>query len=405
MRKKILFLICSVGMCLFLTSCWDRTELNQLAITSATGLDWENGEWVVSYQVVIPSAISAAMSAVGGGASKLPIIVYSTKGKTIRDAVWRSTFESPRKLFFAHTRVLVVSEQAARRGLAPLIDGYLRNPDSRETVSVLISEGSARRILEQLMQIQIVPGDGMKETIRGEAKYFSALPNVNINKLAMGLASSTRSAVIPEILISGSPDITTEEELNHTSLTSKLRLGRLAVLREDKLIGWLSKNEAMGVSYIRNHVDTTVFTFACKLSESEKNSEIRLTQSTTKLSPVRVNGHYVMRIKVKAEGSLIETACSDNLNKPEIIAHMEKQLESEITETITASWLAVKQLKTDVLGFGDIIHRKYPKEWKKLSKDWEAAFLQIEIKPQVNVTLKRVGLSSQSFKAFTEKGQ
>lgn len=397
------FIAMIVGLAILLTGCWDRTELNELAITSATGIDWDQGEWIVSYQVVIPSAISAAMSAVGGGAAKLPIIVYSTKGKTIREAVSRSSMESPRHLFFSHNRVVIVSEEAARKGLNPLIDVYFRNADSRETVTMLIAEGKARWILEQLMQIQIIPGDGIQGTMKEEAQDYSALPYVRMFDLAMSLVSPAKSAVIPEILVSGSPGVTTAEALNKTSLTSKLRLGRLAVFNQDKMVGWLGRNDAMGVAFIRNRVEATVLAFPCRSSEKEGISTIRLTNSTTKLIPKKIKDQFVMKVKIEGEGTLMEADCSGDLIKPETVAQIEKQLEEKVKEMVLASWSATRKLKTDVVGFADVISRKYPKEWMQLSKNWAPAFEQIEIEPDVKMSIKRMGLSNKSFKDLVEK--
>ncbi len=404
MWRKGLGFVLSIGVCLAATGCWDRTELNELAITSATAVDWKDGQWVVSYQVVIPAAISAAMSAVGGGAAQLPVIVYSTNGKTIREAVSHSSLESPRQLFFSHNRVVVVGDAAARQGLTPLIDEYFRNSDSRETVSILIAEGNARTILEQLMQIQIIPGDGIEETMRGESEDFSALPYVRVYDLAMGLVSPAKSAVLPEILVSGSPGVTTADALNHTSLTSKLRLGRLAVLRQDKMVGWLARDNGLGVAFMRNQVKTTTLAFPCNPAERKESSSFSLTRTTTKLTPrMEARGHMVMHIAVKGEGTLLETNCTLDLNKPEVISQMEKQLEDKIKETITTSWKATKKLQTDIVGFADVIHRKYPKQWKEWSKNWQSAFVKIEIDPEVDISIKRVGLSNKSFKKLTEK--
>lgn len=399
--KKYIAIFLSIAF--LMTGCWDRTELNELAITSATGVDWDKGEWIVSYQVVIPSAISAAVSAVGGGAAKLPVVVYSTQGKTIREAVSRSTLESPRKLFFSHNRVVVVSEQAARQGLSPLIDLYLRNPDSRETVTVLLSEGKARDILDQLMQIQIIPGDGIQGTMRGEAEILSALPYVRMYDLAMSIVSPAKSAVIPEILVSGSKGVTSADALNNTSLTSKLKLGRLAIFSQDKMVGWLTRDEALGAAYIRNQVKSTVLSFPCSSADKEESSTFRLLHTTTQLTPKKVKDQFVMKVAITGAGNLLETNCSGELNKPEVIAQMEKQLQEEIKDTVMSGWTATRRLKTDIVGFADIIYRKYPKEWKELSKNWPTAFEQIEIEPSVKITIKRMGLSNRSFKQFIEK--
>lgn len=389
---------------MLLTGCWDRRELNQLAITSATGIDYKNGQWNVSYQVIIPSAISAAMTAVGGGAAKLPVIVYSTQGPTIREAVWKSAMESPRQLFFSHTRVVVIGREAASQGLTPLIDVYLRNPDSRETVSVLISDGTGREIMEQLMQIQIIPGDGIEETMVGEARNMSVLPNVKMYDLAMELLGPSRSAIIPEILVSGSKGVTSADDLNRTALSSKLRLGRLGVLRRDKFVGWLSDEEALGVSFMRNDVKMTSFAFPCNRSRPDNNSTFRLMKSQTKLTPRRTgDGGLEVEVAVKGEGTLLETNCPMDLNKPDSAKTMEEQLERQIVEKIDSSWLAVKKLNTDVIGLANCIHRRYPKLWKELAPDWDRKFQEVEIRAKADITIKRMGLSGKSFKLQEDK--
>lgn len=43
---------------LLLAGCWDRRELNQLAITLAIGIDKVEDDYQVSAQVVVPSVVS-----------------------------------------------------------------------------------------------------------------------------------------------------------------------------------------------------------------------------------------------------------------------------------------------------------------------------------------------------------
>lgn len=397
-------IVLSIGACLSLAGCWDRRELNELAITAATAIDWEEGNWVVSYQVLIPSAISGAMTTTGGGAGKLPVIVYSTSGDTIREAVMRSSLESPRKLFFSHTRVVVIGEAAARHGLNELLDVYFRNSDSRETVSVLVTQGSGRKILNQLMQIQIIPGEGIEETIRYEARDYSALPNVKIYDLAMQIVSSSKGAVLPEILISGDQGVTNADELNKTALSSKLRLGRLAVLREDKLVGWLSRDDALGVAFLRNMVSSTSVSFACKPAEPVDTSTFMLEKSETKLSPQFKDGRYVMKVGIEAEGRIQETNCKINLTDPVTVQQMEEQLERKVEDLLRQSWKATRKIGVDVVGFADTVHSKNLGQWRRLKNQWPTVFSRIEIEPHVKISIRRIGLSDKSFSSLTGSG-
>jgi spore germination protein KC len=398
--RNIAACVAAILVCGILSGCWNRIELNELSITSATAFDMEGDEWVITYQIVTPSAISSGMGVAGGGTSQSPVSVFSTRGRTIREAVNQGALENPRWLFFSHTNILVVSEKVARKGLSQILDLYYRNPESRETVNVFISAGSPRTILEQLMHTERIPGLGIREIAANEAQFSSILQRVMMYELAMALTGEARSAVIPEILIAGGEPETSLDDLKKTYHSSKVRMGRLAVLHDDKLTGWLTKEESLGVSFIANKVKASTIAFSCKQSDgNDYNSSFRLESSSTKLKPTYSNGRFVMSVDIKGSGNLVETGCAMDLSDPKVIKGLEKQLEAEVAQTVEKSWQAVKHLKTDVVGFADAVHRKYPKVWKKIKQDWESAFVNIQIEPHVTISMNRIGLSNKSFKA------
>jgi spore germination protein KC len=387
-----------------LPGCWNRVELNELSITSATAFDLDGDDWLISYQVVTPSAISTGMGISGGGLSQSPVIVFSTRGRTIREAVNQSTLEHPRRLFFSHTNVLVISEKVARRGLNQILDLYYRNPDARETVNVLITTGNARSILQQLMHTEKIPGIGIRQIILNESRNSSMLPSVMMYELAMGLTSGAKSAVIPEIVLSGEPAEASLNALKKSFNASKLKMGKLAVIHEDKLAGWLTKEEGFGVSFITNKVNSSTMPFSCKQPDGKTyNSSFRMETSSTKLTPRKENGHFIMNVNIKGSGVLVESNCALDLTKPEVIKQLEQQLQEEITRIVKKSWQATKRLHVDVLGFADVIHRKYPKEWKKVKNDWASEFVKMKIEPHVTISMDRIGLNSKTFQS-PEKG-
>ncbi|HPD01686.1 MAG TPA: Ger(x)C family spore germination C-terminal domain-containing protein, partial [Acetivibrio sp.] len=52
---------------------------------------------------------------------------------------------------------------------------------------------------------------------------------------------------------------------------------------------------------------------------------------------------------------------------------------------------AQKELKTDIFGFGEEIHRKHPKLWKKLKKEWSNKFPDLPVNITVEVETKQLG--------------
>ena len=52
-----------------------------------------------------------------------------------------------------------------------------------------------------------------------------------------------------------------------------------------------------------------------------------------------------------------------------------------------------QELNADVFGFGEALHRKYPKQWKELEKDWDEIFPELEVEIVVETQVSRSGIS------------
>lgn len=132
-----------------LTGCWNRVELNELWVSAATGVDTtDDGQWIVSYQIIVPSAITSGTGG-SGGSSQPASYVFSVKAKTFNQAWSYSTMDSSRRIYIAHNRVIYIGKKAAEKGLDHLVDFYLRNTEARELVTMVITEGLASDILKK----------------------------------------------------------------------------------------------------------------------------------------------------------------------------------------------------------------------------------------------------------------
>ncbi len=84
MRKPLILLLALI-ISLFLTGCWSRVELNDVAIVTATALDRaENNKLQVSLQI-LKVKMTKGISEKGGGGENATLIV-SEKGETIMEA-------------------------------------------------------------------------------------------------------------------------------------------------------------------------------------------------------------------------------------------------------------------------------------------------------------------------------
>ncbi|ANS77281.1 hypothetical protein AWM70_15975 [Paenibacillus yonginensis] len=395
------------ALCISLTAvllggCWDNRELNEIGITSGTAYDWNNNKWTITYQVINPLSSSGTMGS-GGESNTPPFLTFTTQGASIMDAISHSNMTSVRQLFFAHSRMTVFSENLARKGITDVMDLFLRKPDARETVNVFISRRMGRDILDQLMQTSKNQGAGIQLMMQQEANLSSYYPGIRMFELAVNLASESHCATIPEIKLTGNEIMDSTQEIEVTDLPSRLELGSLAVLKNDRLIGWLSVKEAFGLTFLTNQIHSASISIPSDPKKGEvKDSSFSLLHSKTKVKPKWENDHFVMDVNVRGGGTLLQLSGDVDLNKSGEIEQLEQNINKEVLAYIQESWSALQKLNADATGFATLVHRKYPRRWKqiKAAESWDKEFRAIELRPHVSMKIERFGLGSKSFKSI-----
>lgn len=384
-------------MCLFETGCWNRRELGELGIVMATAIDIDkNNQWVTSFQVVNPGAIATQM---GGSNGQSPVTVFSTKGKTLRDAFQNAGMETPRTLFLAHNRVVLMSENVAKRGIKQIIDFYLRDIESRETMKLILTKGNAGEVLEILTPIEKIPGNTIRKILETEEASLSIIRSVNIHEFMSTLASSpSTSAILPGIKVSGEQRMQTVlEALQKTRRRAAITLGSIGVFREAKLAGWLSQEESAGLAWISDAISNTVITFPCEgMNHDRQLSSFFVEKGSTKLIPRLSNRKLAITVDIKAKGVLNESACKLNLQDPEVLKKLEKPIQDQIKKEVEMAFKGAKRLKTDVLGFSNAFHKKYPTAWKEMKDRWDESFVDIKMNVTVHANIRRTGIINNS---------
>ncbi|PQQ67926.1 hypothetical protein [Acetivibrio saccincola] len=129
---RVLFIVV-IMFSLLLTGCWGSSEIDTLAINVAIGLDKAGDKCKVSSQIINPRAI-----AVGENANESPVILFEKEGVDIDEAMLKMTSKSSRKLFNLHLRMLVISEEVARRGIKNVVEYFLRNNEYRGMEAIFL---------------------------------------------------------------------------------------------------------------------------------------------------------------------------------------------------------------------------------------------------------------------------
>ncbi|XOJ01798.1 Ger(x)C family spore germination protein [Paenibacillus polymyxa] len=382
-----------------IAGCGNGVELNDLGITTATGVDRQNGNWNISYQIIVPPASSTNGSSTGG--SQAAVTTFSSQGKTIREAIAKSSLENPKKLYFAHTNVLLIGDDAAKYGISEIMDDYYRNIDARESVKIIIADGKARDYLNKLVPPEKQPGRALSEILERNKERGSFYPVMNLHEVALKITSDSGVAGIPIVTLKGrdASKLESIDTFKQTSTSSHLRLDGLSVFFKDKEIGNLNETESKGISWLTDGVDRTNLSYTGV--KGEVNSFL-VRKASVKVIPIKSGSHYTVQVSAKVDAELDESTALKDIVNTQIVDELQIQAEQIIRKEIMDGWNASQRLHVDMLGIANKIHQRHPKDWKVLKNNWSEELAHMDININVAVTLRRVGLLQDSFNRLLE---
>ncbi len=376
---------------LFLTGCWDRRELNELAITLAIGIDKVEDEYQVTTQVVVPSEVSMK-----GSTGSTTVALFTASGETVYEAIRRMTKDSPRKIYPGHLRMLVIGEELAQEGIGKSLELLSRDWELRPDFYVVVAKDiPAKEILNVTTAIESIPANKMFNSLKMSEKAWAGTHSITLHELIADLTSDGKEAVLTGIQLIGNKEIgSSKQNVETISPAARIKYDNLAVFKEDKLVSWLTEKESRGYSDITNSVKTTVTPISCP---KEGKATIEVIQSNSDVKGNINNGKPEVDINIKVEGNVGEVECKINLTKLGTIDELEKIYEKEVIEIINETLDTLqKQYKTDIFGFGEAIHRSNPKEWNKMKENWDEEFSNLTVNVKVDMKLHRTGTINNS---------
>ncbi|TCL76841.1 spore germination protein KC [Hydrogenispora ethanolica] len=385
--KRKLFPIACFFCCLMLAGCWNRRELNELGIVLAIGIDKDRrtGEVILTSQVVRPGALKQESAA-----EKSPVEITMTRGKTVFEAMRNITKQFDRKAYFSHDKVIVIDERLAREGILKVIDVFVRSQEIRRQVWFMVAKDTtAGEILGVEHGIETVQATYLESMIKSKSRNseVSAPSLLEIVKAVSGGGTNPVAGVMEMI---EQPNLPAEKEKEPSS--QGVKLSGTAVFKKDKLVGYLNDRETRGLHWVTGKVQSGVIQVPAP-GEPGRLITVEIKKASSRIKPEIKNGRISFHIAVKEEGNIVEQQSiidSSKLKTFEKIAAAQKKV---IADEIGAAVAKVqKQLGSDIFGFGSLLNQKYPQEWEKIKKNWDALFPEVQWTVTIDAELRRSGL-------------
>ena len=370
------------------TGCYNYRELNQIALTSAIGIDkTEDGkEYIVTVQVLNTQKQGSDSNYSG---SQPKFILYEQKGPTLQHALRTIILESPRRLYVNHINLLMISETVAKEGLKEILDFFARNTEFRKDFLVVIGrEETPKDVMQILTPLETLNSKNIHDSITTDAKFYGIATKVTFEDLLNTYLNQRTNIVLPSVEVVGNiKKGEGEDNIKQSIPDATVKIKPLAIFNGGKMIGYLTDEESRVYNYVQGNIQNSIITTSCS-ENGLFTTEIIATKSKLKpdIEKKKIN------IQIKATASIKEINCNMNLLDPDSIQVLENKINKEIEETIEKDVVNVIQnYKTDIFGFEELLYKTDPTSYKKLKQQYGNELienLQFEVKSNVKLQTK-----------------
>ena len=351
--KKI-FLIFIV---LFLSGCNYR-ELDKIAITVGCGLEKVDD----GYKITVQIADTQKQGNSNSSTSPVRFKNYTYTDKTIHEAARGILTSLPKKSYTNHLQILVIDENIANENINEIIDFWFREVELRNDFYVFISKNSSPiEVLGVLTQMYPINSVGIKNLIENNIKYLGGTVLTTFDDFANSYISKTKEIILPTITVLGNNG-DKKDNLESSIPESLLSIDETAYFKDNKLVGYLSKEQTIYYNLIKNKLKTSVIGYEC---DKDKYITFEIIENKTNINIVK--NRPEVNIKVNVKGNLTSVMCEYDISKNEGIKKIENEGSLEIKKQIENLFNLSKINKTDIFSIKDKYYKYNNKYYKNIS--------------------------------------
>lgn len=381
--KKIKLLILLFPL-FFITGCFNYRELNELAITSAVGIDKTEDGYKTTIQIVNTQKNGADTNS---SMEQPKFVTYTSEGKNLQESLRHVILESSRRIYADHIQILVIGSELAEDGIYDILDLFFRNSELRKQFQVVIARDStAEDILKVVTPLETLNSRHINEGLNVDSRYLGVGEVVDFEQLVASYLDSNKEIVLPSVTLKENEDDgDTIENTESTKPEENVIESTMALFKDDKLLGFLSEKESISLSFVRDSINNTVISYECGNNKYVVGEIIN-----TKTDVSMETGPLKAKIKITGNLNINEVTCDLDLEDPKVIDEIESNLEDELKNNISDTIDQIKdEYNVDVFGFRDILYKTDHKYYKEIKDDWyDSIFKDLDI--DIDVDFKSV---------------
>ncbi|CAH0119489.1 MULTISPECIES: Ger(x)C family spore germination protein [unclassified Paenibacillus] len=387
-----------------LSGCWDRLEIEERAVVLGISVDSAEGEHEkeqeithlrgkfpapkqelirVAVQIALPGKIPLGPGQAGGEkGGKETVWVLDSVGHTIDDALMNLQQQISSRLFFGHLRVIVVSREAARKGLQTLNDYLRRNSEVRRTAWMLVSEGDAKELMKAAPKLERVPTMYLLATL-DEAVRMGKFPTDFLGIFWSNSSKKGKEGFLPYVKVMKEQNV---------------EIKGIAFFKNDKLVEVTEPLEIAAYMGIKGVTQAGYRSFV-RVGETPTIVMLYATSRKSYIKVDIVNGRPHFLVTIFLEDN-IEEKVNDSvlLKTDEVLWEIERKNNEAATKLYEDFIKKTQNQGADILGFGEYVRAKKPQYWNRhirTKERWQEMYPSATFEVKVHTKIRRVGMESK----------
>lgn len=362
------------------SGCWNYREVDTLGIATGMAVDRDliSKDYIVSVEIINISSDT--------GKSTMSSEIYTSKSKTMFDAIRNMIEITGKRIFWSHAKVLIVSEDISKEGIIPVLDWSLRDSEIRNDMDLLIAKGSSA---EEVLKDKHYSGNSMSlhiDNVLKNQKSVTKYVDTKLFRNKVEIAKENFAATVETI---------SKKEVNNEK---RLVVDGSAIFKGDKLIGYLDGNETMQMLMLRNKLKSGVIPLKNGCN-SNTDVTLEIFKNNTKLKSIYSNGKLTLKIDIYTTVAIAELSGDEDFIKEDKRKLLQQDAEMRIKENLNNLISKMqREYNADVFGFQQFIEKNNPKLYNELKKNNDNIFKNLQTDIEVHISVKGSALRSNSIK-------
>ncbi|MHB1166951.1 MAG: Ger(x)C family spore germination protein [Carboxydocellales bacterium] len=406
--KKIVSLLLLFLLTANLTGCWDRRELEEQAFVLTLGLDKGSvaGSYIWTFQLALPRAMAGGTTGGGGASPDKPSINVSVEATTLFGAVNLLNSFIDRKANLMHAKVMVVSEEVARKDPVPLRT-FIRYREIRRNIFIMVSEGKAKDIIATYRPVVEQNPAKFIETLILNSTFTGLMPNTQLTDY---LIDQESKAIETTTILVGKTGGLGIKKLK-TELTAPYLPGEIpreggndseiigvAIFHGKKMVGKLNGSENRVMGMLNGRFKRGFVSFPDPQAPG-KFIAVDFRAGTPPQIKINLQGKRpIISIHLSLEGDILTIQSEVDYTRPDMLKKLEKAITKIVTDATLKTVKKTQAMQTDIFGFGNQARHSVNTwgQWEKLN--WKELYPQAETKVTVDFAIRRIGIMYQPIK-------